>query len=67
MVLLLASCLIPPWATSGIRRIEYGFLFTPPRYADVSFEILFVEWAAVVILTGGLVFLLHDKKDKQHD
>ena len=69
--LLFATCLVPPWACGGGvsggisagHSTEYGFLFIPPGSArSISFSALFVEWAAVVILTGGALFMLRDKR-----
>jgi hypothetical protein len=62
--------LIPPWYFPGpgeaLIEGSYGFIFSPPSYEGYTFAPnidlyrLLVQWAVVIIATGGMIFILKD-------
>jgi hypothetical protein len=61
--LVLLMLLVPPWKSSLGSRRGYGFIVAPPRgAASIDLSRLFVQTLFVVLLTGGIVFLLQNRE-----
>jgi hypothetical protein len=61
--LILLLLLVPPWKSSLGSRRGYGFIVAPPRGAtSIDLSRLFVQTLFVVLLTGGIVFVLQNRE-----
>jgi hypothetical protein len=61
--LVLLMLLVPPWKSSLGSRRGYGFIVAPPRgAASIDLSRLFVQILFVVLLSGGIVFILQNRE-----
>ena len=67
--------IFPPWVHIEGHDLGYKFISTPPTVefpygittklpAIIDFKRLAVQWAVVVVVTGGLIYTFRDKKGK---
>lgn len=76
---ILAMSIYPPWIKREIEMTPtysytitqpgpYGFILDPPPQGDlIDLRRLGVQWAAVLVVTVGLIVSLMDKKKYQQD
>ena len=69
-------CLVPPWRLGvhnegvyGQGPLGYSLLFWPPYWhpglghsLTLDFSRLFVQWVAVIAVTGAAIYTLRDKR-----
>jgi hypothetical protein len=63
LALILLMLLIPPWRSSGGYPKGYRLIFAPPPSAtSIDLPRLFVQGVFIVLLTGGIVFMLQGRE-----
>ncbi|HEY6242737.1 MAG TPA: hypothetical protein VIX17_02250 [Pyrinomonadaceae bacterium] len=63
LALVLLMLFVPPWKSSAGSRRGYGLIISPPRGAtNIDVSRLFVQGLFVVLLTGGIVFILNNRR-----
>ncbi|MBA7671146.1 hypothetical protein ES703_79297 [subsurface metagenome] len=49
-----------------VKPVHYGYTFLfSAEVSDIGFGKLIVQWAVVAVVTGGLIFIFGDKKDRK--
>lgn len=76
ILVIVVMCLYPPWAeVDRVKTLGWSLIWLPHKtssgyvhtLAEIDFQRLYLQFAIVVLITGGLIVTLRTKKKPSGD